>query len=93
MPTGWTAPAGCTTSSLGSLNFSGQTIQVSNLTLAANAMFTVTYGPGSQSIYCGGDNGVAVPSSMGQYTFTTSEASVPSAAVVAIESSPVGTAG
>jgi len=93
VPTGWTAPTGCTTSSRGSLNFSGQTIEVSNLTLATNAKLTVTYGSSVDSdVYCGEGDGVAVPSSLGKYTFTTSEASVPSAAPVAIESSPVVTA-
>jgi len=49
VPSGWTAPtasnaAGCTTVSAGTLGFSGQTIKVSGLTLAANTTLTVTYG-------------------------------------------------
>ncbi len=46
-PTGWPAPtAGNTTSSLGTRTYAGQTVSVSSVTLAANATFTITYGPG-----------------------------------------------
>jgi hypothetical protein len=46
VPTGWPAPtAGNTTSSLGARSYAGQTVTVSGLTLAANATFTITYGP------------------------------------------------
>ena len=64
VPAGWPAPtAGNTTSSLGARSYAGQTVTVSGLTLAANATFTITYGP------------AAAPTTGGLQTWSTSEAS------------------
>jgi uncharacterized repeat protein (TIGR02059 family) len=69
VPTGWTAPqtttptaAGYTTVTAGTVAVSGQTITVSNLTLAAAATLTITYGD---------TNGGANPGAAATVTSTT----------------------
>jgi hypothetical protein len=96
VPAGWAAPTasnavGCTTVSGGTLAFSGQTIKVTALTLAANATLTVTYGAKSGGS-CTASDGVTAPATTGVNTFTTSENST-GGTVVAITSSPTVTVG
>jgi fibronectin-binding autotransporter adhesin len=64
VPAGWTAPrssnaVGCTTVSAGSLSFSGQTVRVNALTLAAGGTLTVTYGAQSGGACAAGDGATA----------------------------------
>jgi hypothetical protein len=76
-PTGWPAPtAGNTTSSLGARSYAGQTVTVSSLTLAANATFTITYGP------------AAAPTTGGLQTWSTTERSTTAGTLTALAASP-----
>jgi hypothetical protein len=66
VPAGWTAPvsasaSGCTTSSVGAITISGQTITWSNLTVPANTSVTLTYGATSGGNCAGGDGAFAPP--------------------------------
>jgi hypothetical protein len=69
-PSGWSAPsttptdAGYTTSSLGSVGVSGQTVTVSGLTLSSGSSITLTYGRKS-----GGGPGATASSSAGAQTW------------------------
>ena len=77
VPSGWPAPtAGNTTSSLGARSYAGQTVTVSGLTLAANATFTITYGP------------AAAPTTGGPQTWSTTEASTAAGTLTALAVSP-----
>ena len=77
VPTGWPAPtAGNTTSSLGARSYAGQTVTVSGLTLAANATFTITYGP------------AAAPTTGGPQVWSATERSTAGGALTALASSP-----
>ena len=77
VPTGWPAPtAGNTTSSLGARSYAGQTVTVSGVTLAANATFTITYGP------------AAAPTTGGAQTWATTERSTAGGALTALAASP-----
>ncbi|HEY5059098.1 MAG TPA: Ig-like domain-containing protein [Gaiellaceae bacterium] len=76
-PSDWPAPtAGNTTSSLGTRSYAGQTVTVSGLTLAANATFTITYGPAS------------APTSGGAETWSAAEASTAAGTLTALAVSP-----
>ena len=77
VPAGWPAPtAGNTTSSLGARSYAGQTVTVTGLTLAANATFTITYGPAT------------APTTGGAQTWATSEASTAGGTLTALAVSP-----
>ena len=77
VPTGWPAPtAGNTTSSLGARSYAGQTVTVSGLTLAANATFTITYGP------------AAAPTTGGPQVWSATERSTAGGALAALALSP-----
>ena len=77
VPTGWPAPAaGNTTSSVGARSYAGQTVTVSTLTLAANATFTITYGP------------AAAPTTGGSQNWATSERSTSGGSLSALAVSP-----
>ena len=77
VPAGWPAPtAGNTTSSLGARSYAGQTVTVTGLTLAANATFTITYGPAT------------APTTGGAQTWSTSEASTAGGTLTAIAAPP-----
>ena len=77
VPTGWPAPtAGNTTSSLGARSYAGQTVTVSGLTLAANATFTITYGP------------AAAPTTGGPQVWSATERSTAGGALTALALSP-----
>ena len=77
VPAGWPAPtAGNTTSSLGARSYAGRTVTVSSLTLAANATFTITYGP------------AAAPTTGGLQTWSTSEASTAGGTLTALAAPP-----
>jgi hypothetical protein len=76
-PAGWPAPtAANTTSSAGTRSYAGQTVTVSNLTLAANATFTITYGP------------ALAPTTGGPQTWSTSERSTTTGTIAALAASP-----
>ena len=76
-PSGWPAPtAGNTTSSLGARSYAGQTVTVSGVTLAANATFTITYGP------------AVAPTTGGAQTWATTERSTPAGTLTALAVSP-----
>jgi Bacterial Ig domain/Bacterial Ig-like domain/Bacterial Ig-like domain (group 3) len=76
-PAGWPAPtAGNTTSSLGARSYAGQTVTVSSVTLAANATFTITYGPAT------------APTTGGAQTWSTSERSTAAGTLTALAASP-----
>ena len=76
-PAGWPAPtAGNTTSSLGARSYAGQTVTVSGVTLAANATFTITYGPAT------------APTTGGAQTWATTSVRRPEARSTALAASP-----
>ena len=77
VPAGWPAPiAGNTTSSVGARSYAGQTVTVSGVTLAANATFTITYGP------------AAAPTTGGPQTWSPTERSTAGGTLTALASSP-----
>ena len=76
-PAGWPAPSAAnTTSSLGARSYAGQTVTVSGVTLAANATFTITYGP------------AAAPTTGGPQTWATTERSTAGGTLAALAASP-----
>lgn len=92
VPTGWTAPtasaaSGCTTTSAGTLSFSGQTIKVTGLTLAATATLTVTYGATTGSACTSGDGGTATATT-GAQTWQGQEKSTSAGTLTNITPSP-----
>jgi hypothetical protein len=77
VPGDWPAPtAANTTSSIGVDSYAGQTVTVSTVTLAANATFTITYGP------------AAAPTTGGPQTWSTSERSTTGGTLTALATSP-----
>ena len=62
---------------------SGDTIELTSLTLPGGATLTVTYGAG------GGASGVTTPTKPGSYTFTVQQSSVPSGSLTAVSGSPL----
>jgi large repetitive protein len=87
VPTGWTVPVttaapGCVSSSGGTsavITIDNGSIYFFNLTLAAGASATVTYGAKSGASFtgatCGPNSGAAAPTSPGPYTFATQQKS------------------
>ena len=62
---------------------SGDTIELTSLTLPGTATLTVTYGAG------GGASGVTTPITTGPYTFTVQQSSVPSGSLTPVSGSPL----
>jgi hypothetical protein len=89
VPSGWSAPsttganAGYSTASAGTLSVAGQTITVSNLTLAGAATMTITYGSTA-----GGGPGATATSSTGAQTWQTQEKSKSGGTLTNLASSP-----
>ncbi len=92
VPTGWTAPTssnavGCTTASTGTLSFSGQTIQVSALTLGSAGVLTVTYGATSGAS-CAASDGAKAPTTAGAATWQGQERSTGGGTLANVSPSP-----
>src|SRR5205085_697778 len=89
VPNGWTAPsttgnnAGYTTASKGTLTVSGQTITVSNLTLAGAGTMTITYGDTS-----GGGTGATASGTTGAQTWQAQQNARGACACTNLGSSP-----
>ena len=89
VPTGWSTPSitpsapGYVTSTCGVVSVGTFTIIVSNVTLAAGASCTITYGSRA-----GGGPGVFAPSAPNTYLFTTVEMSTVTGALTDLASSP-----
>ncbi|HEX4525926.1 MAG TPA: invasin domain 3-containing protein, partial [Gaiellaceae bacterium] len=89
VPAGWTAPsttganAGFTTSSTGTLAVAGQVITVSNVTIAAGATLTITYGSKAS-----GGAGATASTTAGSQSWSAAEASTSGGTVTALASSP-----
>ena len=82
VPTGWTAPTATnTTSSHGTLSFTGRTIVVKTLTLASAATDVITYGVAGHT--------VTAPATKTTSTFTTQQAAGPSDTLVNVAAQPV----
>ena len=88
VPSGWSAPSttsgtyGYTTVSTGTVSTSGQVISISGVTLGSGNTLTLTYGAG------GGYSAALTPSSYGNSSFVTEEASTASGTLTALSSSP-----
>ena len=95
VPSGWTAPvatnaSACTVATTGTIGTSGQTIIVSDLSLAANTSVVITYGATSGG-NCSADDGVTAPPSSGTSTFTAEEMSTADGTLSTIAVSPTVT--
>jgi hypothetical protein len=92
VPSGWSAPVataapGCTTSSLGKVSTSGQTITISGLTLSAAATDTITYGAVSGGACVAGD-GATASASAGSATWQAQQRSTAGGALTNLAASP-----
>jgi hypothetical protein len=89
VPPEWAAPsttvtdAGYSTSTCGTVGGSGQTIEVSGVTLSGGDTCTITYGDQS-----GGGPGATAPTPPGRYAFTAQDASSQHGTLAGLESSP-----
>jgi hypothetical protein len=89
VPSGWSAPsstggaAGYTTGTCGTVSASGQTIQVTGVSVAPSGMCTITYGSKSS-----GGSGASAPSSPGTSTFTAQEKSTGAGTLTGLATAP-----
>ncbi len=89
VPSGWSAPsstasaAGYTTATTGSVSVAGQTITVSNITIAGAGAVTIVYGDTSSS-----GPGATVTSSTGAQTWQGKEKSISGGSLTNLSSSP-----
>ena len=89
VPAGWNAPstigsnAGYTTATAGTVGVAGQTITVSNVTLAGGSSLTITYGSTA-----GGGPGATAPASTGAQTWQAQEKSTSAGTLANLASSP-----
>jgi adhesin/invasin len=89
VPAGWSAPsttgaaAGYTTASTGTVGVAGQVITISNVTLAANAVLTITYGSKAS-----GGAGATAATAAGAQTWSAAEASTSGGTITGLASSP-----
>src|SRR6266542_2657425 len=89
VPAGWNAPstigsnAGYTTATAGTVGVAGQTITVSNVTLAGGSSLTITYGSTA-----GGGPGATAPASTGAQTWQAQEKSTSAGTLANLGSSP-----
>jgi hypothetical protein len=95
VPAGWTAPVsvnapGCTTTSAGAVTTSGQSIVVSDLTLAANTSVVVDYGATAGGSCASGD-GASAPAAPGTSVFAAEAMSSAAGTLTPLGASPAVT--
>jgi hypothetical protein len=95
VPAGWTPPVttnavGCTVATVGTVTTSGQTIILSDLSLAANTSAVIIYGSTTGGGCSGGDAATAAPTP-GPNAFTAEEMSTAAGTLSAISVSPIVT--
>jgi hypothetical protein len=88
LPADWSPPAtGCTTATAGVVTTSGQTIVISDLTLAANNSLTVTYGAESGGACAENGAATSLPGSVAE-AVSAEEMSTPAGTLTSIIDDP-----